>query len=428
MSTFEVGTAFGRGDCMTREIDCCIVGSGIGSLACGTVLAQRGWQVLLLTVRPLEDSFSCVQDGVEHDRSPELFWGFEKNGFLRQLLAAQESDPALVRRQPGLQVVLLRHRLGFYGLGCNWDRELRREFPSSWRAILRCSEQLCSLSEVMRGQMEAPLWGITSWGRTRFIGRRPFRAFLEDFGLPPPFCGIAEAATAACFHVEPWETTVGMAAATFGHIQRGLFAPRDGAKALVEELVSRFQGLGGQIRVGAVREVKRKWGAVREVVMTEGEVVSCRFVVVEPEPNPGDRTLHVQVDEALIPGEMGQNVLVVEADPKEATPAALLHLALGRISTLHDPLRRERSVAIRILRASPQDPMSLLEETFPGWAKARVCSGPPKRQQAEHVLFSRRWPGRRNVLVISGEGPLGRGLSAAAWDGYQVATRLMSRT
>src|SRR3990172_3731976 len=87
---------------MHREIDCLIVGSGMGSVTCGTALAQRGWRVVLLTPGALEDSFYRIQDRFEHDRSPDLLWGLEEGGFLHPLLATEEQPP-VVRLQPGGQ-------------------------------------------------------------------------------------------------------------------------------------------------------------------------------------------------------------------------------------------------------------------------------------------------------------------------------------
>ncbi len=411
---------------MRREIDCLIVGSGIGGLVCGTVLAQRGWQVLLLTGRPLQESFFWVQDGLEHHRSPELLWGFEEGGLLHPLLAAEKSEPPLSRLKPGIQVVLPDHRFGLYPLGPDWERELRREFPSCWHSMIVSSEQLCRLSEIIWKQTEAPLRGITSWRHTHLIGRRPLRGYLRERGAALSFCDIAEVVAGACFHVEPRQTTVAMGAAAFGHTHRGFFAPRGGMRALAEWLISRFQGLGGEIRVSAVGEVKSRWGEVRGVTMTDGEVVSCRHVVLEAEVSPEDRILHVLVDEALIPGEMGQNVILLEADSEKGGPLAVLQLTLGGIARRQDSLPEERTVAVRILRSSRENPITLLGKTFPGWTKAKVCSPPLRRDGMGRSLLSRRRPRPRNMLVIARESPLGRGLSATAWRGYHVAARLIA--
>lgn len=412
---------------MSREIDCLIVGTGVGGLACGTILAQRGWRVLLLTRRPLQDSFFWVQDGFEHDRSPELLWGFEAGGPLHPLLASKVSERSLVQLKPGIQVVLPNHRVGFYPSGPDWERELRREFPGCWQSMLACSEELCRLSEMIWKEIEAPLRSITSWRHTRLIGRRPLRSFLREREAPLPFCHMAEAVAGASFQVDPRQTTVAMAAAAFGHTHRGFFAPREGMRGVAEGLISRLQALGGEIRVGAVGEVKSRWGEVRGVTMTDGEVVSCRYVVLEAEVSSEAPILHALVEEALIPGEMGRNVLVVGADSVGAGPSAVFQLALGGIPRGHDPLLHTRTVAVRILHGSPENPIDLLGRAFPGWTKAKVCSLPPRPHRVGRSLLSNRWPRPRNMLLISRESPVGCGLSAAAWQGCRVATRLIGR-
>ncbi|MCI0483861.1 MAG: hypothetical protein L0Y78_04695 [candidate division NC10 bacterium] len=411
---------------MHREIDCLIVGSGLGSVTCGTALAQRGWRVLLLTPGALEDSFSRIQDGFEHDRSTDLLWGLEEGGFLHPLLATEERPP-VVRLQPGIQVVLPCHRVGLYGSGPDWERELRREFSSSWREIFACAEDLCRLSRAIGAQKEGALARLAFWDRGRFNRKRQLRPFLHERGIGTPFCDVAEAAAAACFAVEPSQTTVAMAAMAFGHARKGLFAPQGGTKAFIERLIRRFQSLGGEIRGGVVRELTVRWNMIREVATADGELVSSRYVIWEPDPDPQDRVLHLVVDEALIPGEMRVNVLLVEAEGSGGTRPGLLHLALGVVGDAHGSSPQKRAVAIRILRAPQKDLLSLLDQAFPGWAGAQLCSVSPRQAQPEFPLAS-RWLRPRNLAVISAESPLGRGLSAAAWNGSRVAARLLSRS
>jgi hypothetical protein len=391
------------------------------------MLAEQGWRVLLCTARPLEDAFSWFQEGFEFDHSPEPWWGFNESGFLHPLLAPREERSPVVRLRPSIQVVFPRHRVGFYGLGPDWERELRREFPGSWQEILGCSERLSHLSEVLWGQIQAPLRHLASWGRARFNGRIPLRPFLQELGLTSPFTDMAEAVAAVCFQVGPRDSTVAMAAAAFGHVQRGFFAPRDGSKALANYLISRFQAAGGETRIAVASELATRWGTIRRVRMTDGEVVSCRYVVWEPDPHPAGRILHLLVDEVLIPGEMGRHVLLADGEATGAIPFTLLHLALGASTHPQNPLRQERAVAVRILQTPPENVIPLLERAFPGWGRARICPSPPPQEPAAPVML-RRGPLRpRNLLMISDESPLGRGLSAAAWNGSRVASRLLSR-
>jgi hypothetical protein len=331
-----------------------------------------------------------------------------------------------VRLQPGIQVVLPCHRVGLYGPGPEWERELRREFSSSWRAIFTCAEDLCQLSRAIGAQREGALARLAFWDRGRLNGKRHLRPFLQERGIAPPFCDIAEAAAAACFGVEPSQTTVAMAAMAFGHARRGLFAPRGGTKAFIERLIRRFQSLGGEIRSRVVREITVGWNMIRGVATADGEVVSSRHVVWEPDSAPQDRVLHLVVDEALIPGEMGRNVLLVEAEGSGEARPGLLHLALGVVGDAHGSSPQKRAVAIRILRAPQKDLLSLLDQAFPGWAGAQICSVPPRQAQPEFPLPS-RWLRPRNLAVISVESPLGRGLSASAWNGHRIATRLLRR-
>jgi hypothetical protein len=128
----------------------------------------------------------------------------------------------------------------------------------------------------------------------------------------------------------------------------------------------------------------------------------------------------------LIPGEMGRNALLVEAERSGEAPPGVLHLVLGDVGDADGRSSRKRAIAIRVLRAPRQDPVGLLDQAFPGWAGAQICSVPPRQAQPEFPLPS-RWLRPRNLAVISVESPLGRGLSASAWNGHRIATRLLRR-
>jgi hypothetical protein len=238
---------------------------------------------------------------------------------------------------------------------------------------------------------------------------------------------LTEAVAATCFGVEPSQTTVAMAAMAFGHARKGFFAPRGGAKGFIERLTRRFQAFKGEIRGGAVREIKIKWNKICEVATADGGVVCPRYVVWEPDPASQHQILHLVVDEALIPGEMGRNVLLVEAEGSGEAPSGLLHLALGVVGDADGRSSRKRAVAIRILRAPQEDLPTLLDQAFPGWAGVEICPVPP-RQGATEFPLAAGWLRPRNLAVISAESPLGRGLSAAAWNGHRIATRLLPRT
>ncbi|MFQ5656583.1 MAG: hypothetical protein ACE5G5_03515, partial [Candidatus Methylomirabilales bacterium] len=244
----------------------------------------------------------------------------------------------------------------------------------------------------------------------------------------PAFSQMVEALTVACFRIEPSQATVAMAATTLGHLQRGLFALPGGARELAERLTARFEALGGEIRVGTVATMRTKWGQIQGVTTADGEEISPRYVVAEPEETPGKGILYLLVDEIFIPGQMRQNVLVVEPDSQGRSPAGLLHLALGSAGGPNDPQRGKRSVGLRVLQAPKDDPVVLVERAFAGWGTARVVSAPPLREGRESFPLSRGRRRLRNLHVIPHETPVGSGLCATAWSGYNIGVRLTSQT
>lgn len=398
----------------------------MGSLTCGTLLAQRGWRVLMLTEAPPEETFAFSWNGWRLDRWPEFLWGLEEGGVLHRVFASLRWRPEVIRLDPGAQVVLPEHRMGFYAPGPEWERELRREFPRSSKGITACLRQLSEIHGVTRSKMETHLTGKRSWRPSPMIGRRPLDHFLSRFDLDPPFCHMVEILTAACFAVEPKATTAAMAASLFGHVHRGLFALRGGIGGLVGQMSSRFRALGGEIHLGRPQEIRTGWGKIQGVKTLEGEEISCQHLVVEPGPTSMHRGLYLLLDRAFTPAEMRRNVLVLEPRREGAGFRAILQLAVEDGESSPQASEGRRAVIVKLLHAPPEDPTIFLERFFPGWSRAEVTFEPPPLRP--RIPFSRpRWLRPVNLTILSHQSPLGTGVAASILQGYQAALRLSCR-
>ncbi len=412
---------------MEGKIDCLILGSGIGSLTCGTLLAQRGWRVVILAEAQPEELFTFSWNGWRFDRWPEFLWELEEGGVLHRVFAALNWQPEAIRLDPGVQVLLPEHRVGFYPPGPEWERELKREFPQSSQAIIACLQQLSQIGEVTRSKMAAQLAGKRSWRLPPMIGRQPLARFLSRFDLVPPFCHMAAALTATCFSVAPEATTVAMAAAFVGHIHRGLFALRGGIGGVVEEMCSRFQALGGEMRIGQPREIRARWGRVRGVTTLEGEEMSCHHLVVEPRRTSMNYGFYLLVDETFIPGEMRGNALILEPRAGERGFRAILQLTVAGGGRCPPSSDGRRYVMVKLLTPPPDDPQMFLERFFPGWSSAERAFEPPLPSQRTPVPPPDRWLRPVNLTILSHQCPLGVGVSASILHGYQAALRLSPR-
>jgi phytoene dehydrogenase-like protein len=412
---------------MEGKVDCLILGSGVGSLICGTLLAQCGWRVLMLTESPPEQTLTFSWNGWRLDRRPEFLWGLEEGGVLHRIFASLDWQPEVIRVDPAVQVLLPGHRIGFYSPGPEWERELRREFPQSLKPISACLQQLSQIHRVTRSQMEAHLTGRRSWRPSPMIARQPLKRFLSRFDLDPLFCHMVEILTAACFAMEPETSTAAMAASLFDHIHHGLFALRGGIARLADQRSSRCRALGGELRIGRFQDIPTGWGRIQGVKTVEGEEISCRHFVVEPGPTSMNRSLCLLVDEVLIPGEMRRNVLVFEPCSDGAGFRAILQLALEDGEGFLQASEGEWVVMVRLFHAPPEDPRFFLERFFPGWSSAEMTLASPLPSPKVPYSPAGRWLRPVNLTILSHHCPLGTGVAASALQGYRAALRLSSR-
>lgn len=410
---------------MERVRDCLILGSGVGSLTCGTLLAQHGWRVLLLSDALPGEAFTLSWNGWRLDRWPECLWGLEEGGVLQRALTAAQVQPEAIRLDPGVQALLPGHRVGCYPPGPQWERELQREFPRSAKRAIACLEELSRIHRVIQVKIEAELSGKRAWRPSPTIAREPLERFLARFSLDPPLCRMVQGLAAACFAVEPAATTVAMAASLFGHIRQGLFALRGGIGGLVEQLSSRFQALGGEIRTGQPQETRTRWGRIHGLTILDGEEVRCRHLVIEPGPVSTWGSLFLLIDTAFIPGEMRGNVLVCEPHADGAGFRAILQVTLADEEDSPQASAGKRAVTAKLLLPPPEDPLIFLDRFFPGWSGGEAVFVPPPLSQTIPSPRPGRWLHPRNLTILSPHCPLGAGVAASILQGYRAARSLL---
>lgn len=279
--------------------DAILCGLGIEALALGALLAKRGQKVLLLDWddEPGALPFLC-QDGFVFDSFPSFWMGMHPerpHPALAELGLVVEWQPL----DPGLQVILPRHRLNLYAREDLFWREMKREFPHVNERL----EILFRRLEGLRGKMEEPLEREfadpprtlkAKWSQWRRVSFSPFSALLRG-GMPSlsPHVKIVGGGQEASSLIDVLLLGFGgtkgencssvFASVLFGLLREKLYYPQGGAKRVHETLSACFIGNGGEIRpISRPVQILLEGKEVKGIRMTEGVELHSRILVGGP--------------------------------------------------------------------------------------------------------------------------------------------------
>ena len=279
--------------------DAILCGLGIEALALGALLAKRGQKVLLLDWddEPGAQSFLC-QDGFAFDSLPSFWMGMRPerpHPALAELGLSVDWQPL----DPGLQVILPRHRLSLYAREDLFWREMKREFPHVSERL----EILFRRLEGLRGKMGEPLEREfadpprtleAKWSQWRRVSFSPFAALLRG-GMPSlsphlkAVGGVKEASSLIDVLLLGFGGTKGencssvFASLLFGLLREKVYYPHGGAKTVHETLSACFMGNGGEIwPISRPVQMLLEGKEVRGIRMTEGVELRSRVLVGGP--------------------------------------------------------------------------------------------------------------------------------------------------
>jgi phytoene dehydrogenase-like protein len=365
--------------------DVAVIGAGIGGLSTASLLARSGRSVILLD-RAQQAGGVCQPlaiDGYRFELGATLLSGFSPGGPLATLCQRLGIDIPLKESDPVLQVALPRHRIGLWANPEAGWREVRREFPgdeAGWRALWRELESLAAEREQALQQLPplAPagwrerlrVWRVLAPAmlsplpsQTRVMLKR---AMATSFGatlLRHDLCeGSQRVFEAALWYLllrDPEECSTLEAAVALRQARRGVVAIPGGVAALVAALVEKFQGDGGQLRLGtAVARLVSEGSRIRGLVTEGGETIKARWVVADVPPDILTGSLlspaHGWFRRRRLPEGPWRPTHVAQAMVL-AVPGSLLPSELSGhcfiIADVHRPAREENLIFIRVTPA-----------------------------------------------------------------------------
>ncbi|HEY7676658.1 MAG TPA: NAD(P)/FAD-dependent oxidoreductase [Candidatus Methylomirabilis sp.] len=337
--------------------DVIVVGGGIGGLATAALAARHGLRPLVMEQgeAPGGACATIARHGYRFDAGASLLWGFEEGGGPRRLLEEVQVPVESLPLDPGMQVALPGHRFGFYRAEERFWREIRREFPRAEADLRALYGEVQALDGALRGldlgAGDLPprtVWGRLQHrrGRSREEGELERRAREPLDALPAWQALPAELQRALALvlrHLGQAGTSSPLlvAATLLGLTRRGFAGLRGGAGSLVASLARAVERHGGGVRTATrATEVVVRGRRAAGVRAADGALLEARAVVAAvapgllaahllaeggrafpggpPAPATAAFTLYLGVDEAILPSEMGSQVLVGLPDTLES--------------------------------------------------------------------------------------------------------------
>jgi phytoene dehydrogenase-like protein len=346
---------------MAKHYDVVVLGAGIGALTTAALLSRRSWRVLVIGQgwRPAMYQF----EGVTLARRPFTFLAGSSPLWSRVLVELAQTQS--FRRKttvvdPMFQVLAPKLRLDFAPDVQLFGKEIDRAFPEVRRVVDDLYAELARTNAAADAAFERDaVWPPgTFWERReaeRFGAAIPrfdageWPSLLAEFPRAHDYRSIvAVPGTFSSWSVDPPEFAV---ARLHGAWTRGVVGLHGGEQDLVDFLVDRVDGQGGQARLTErVATIAHRRGRVSGVVIDgEEEETGVEFVVTDM----GTRAL---LD------------LAIEFDPPRRALIALPQLAPA-----------ERRFVLSIVVRTEGLPVLLAEESFllPTWPDRGGIAGSP---------------------------------------------------
>ncbi len=459
-----------------------ILGSSAGALACGAMLASAG-----IPTRVLEPGEVVGEPygALEHppyrfDTFPPLLWGLEAGAALTEALAPLGLPPFKCH-EPGLQVLLPRHRLSLHADPGRLDRELTRECGSRASAVRAFLTDLGRLAARFGGgrALPPPLLPrpgaprgprlrreLLPWFPPGRGGLTPVEDLLEGHGVGEPFGSLVAVLTAFWFAQPPSACPALAVALLLERLRGGLYLPEGGAQSLTDALVAEFFRAGGHLRTGApVQALLTRFRRVTAVLTAAGEAVPCSAVLLARDGSPPFRkasrpteggeappavlppagaVLHLVLAETVLPPVLGPCALAAPGGPggplcllTVPPPGDVTRAPRGEraLTVLFLPGRGEEGAALAAL--PPERLIARLEPILPGagrFARFAAVRAAPPAPRGEEVASARLWWVRaireplgplRGCLHLPRAGLFGQGLLSELCWGRYVAERLL---
>ena len=333
-----------------------LYGLGIEALTIGSLLANRGKKVLILAAEGnSEDQPFFSRDGFFFDADPCFWLSNDPEGphpALAELGISLDFQPL----DPGLQVVLPRHRLSFHRQEDLFWQEIRREFPNlvdRMATFLRGMKSLRERTErLLQGELASPPRDLCSkWLRIKDVpfsipsmvreGKPSFSSYLKPLQEDQEVCLMIDALLMGLGGVKGRNCSALFGSLLYSLMREAVCYPSGGTRRIYEALRGSFVEKGGELRSTRenprlIREGKKGKG----LAPVEGGEYLARTLLGGhrlweiyqggKSQQEGSRrserplvhetlTLFLGVDQEVLPEEMGANLLLV---PESAATSA----------------------------------------------------------------------------------------------------------
>lgn len=278
---------------MAKHYDVVVLGAGIGALTTAALLSRRSWRVLVIGQGWRPPTYQY--EGVTLSRRTFTFLAGSSPVWSRVLVELAQTQS--FRRKttvvsPMFQVLAPKLRLDFAPDVQLFGKEIDRTFPEVRRVVDQLYAELARTNAAADAAFERDaVWPPgTFWERreaARYGGAIPrfesgdWPALLSEFPRSHDYRDIvAVPATFASRSVDPPEFAV---ARLHGAWTRGIVGLHGGEQDLVDFLVDRVEGQGGQTRLAErVASIAQRRGRVTGVVIDgEEQETGVGFVVTD---------------------------------------------------------------------------------------------------------------------------------------------------
>lgn len=329
--------------------DVIVLGTQLGPLLAGTLLAKRGFRVLLVAQDDLPATYEL--GGVTWPRAPFTFTAAGSPA-ARRIFAELALHQVFRRRatahDPAFQVVQPQHRVDITAEDVDLDREIEREFPEVRRPVEDFHKSVAHLAQDVDRIVTRDL----VWPPETFLEKREFaRATVSRVAVRDPFAEfpdkhpfrlVAHAPARFADGMDPDHMTPLRLMRLYGAWRSGAAVLEGGEPALRQMLVEKLRTHSGDLREkDRADALIQKRGVVTGVrIGGSGEELGASFVVGgsdiakvlrllpdrtpfeelfektgEPQPRWYRYTLNVLVRAEAVPIGMARDVFFVR-DPK----------------------------------------------------------------------------------------------------------------
>jgi len=295
----------------TTECDVAIIGSGIGGLTCGALLARQGKKVIVFEqhISPGGYASSFIRKGFIFDAAVHFAFECHQGGLIRHilhLLSSEDETIKFYRIDPICKVIFPGQSLIIPGDLSRHIEHLVEIFPQEKKGILDLFHTLEVLySDVRAQKLTSPL--------LQQYKEKTFQQLLEDFIQDKQLQAIVSAFW--CFIATPpfKAAAIPMSMMFMGLFLQGAYYPEGGFQTLVDSLVKGLKRHGGQIRLGTgVKKIVVEDGQAVGLITQKEEPIKARYIVSNADAR---RTFFEMVGKDFLPTDFTSNLKTLEVCP-----------------------------------------------------------------------------------------------------------------